>query len=204
MFNALFVLIVFLLQLNKDQLHVDWPLGVKTNITYIEETSEVKAWPNPRRRCASANSASRRFRQCRQCAARRPRPGGPARTSLPACYSATPVRGLRQGLRGRGPDRPRWGWVRGAGGGGQAKGQAHLPVRLPAGTVHPASPRPAPALPSAPLCNLSVYKYGRSYLSLDLSHSLTRLHFADPPQSVTDPVNDTLARSRLAGPHDSV
>jgi len=42
MFNALFVLIVFLLQLNKDMLHVDWPLGVKTNITYIEETAEVK------------------------------------------------------------------------------------------------------------------------------------------------------------------
>ncbi|XP_076671624.1 hyaluronan synthase-like protein kkv isoform X5 [Andrena cerasifolii] len=41
MFNALFVLIVFLLQLNKDQLHVVWPLGVKTNITFIEETSEV-------------------------------------------------------------------------------------------------------------------------------------------------------------------
>ena len=41
MFNALFVLIVFLLQLNKDQLHVVWPLGVRTNITYIEETSEV-------------------------------------------------------------------------------------------------------------------------------------------------------------------
>ncbi|XP_025156937.1 chitin synthase chs-2 isoform X6 [Harpegnathos saltator] len=41
MFNALFVLIVFLLQLNKDQLHVIWPLGVKTNITYVEETSEV-------------------------------------------------------------------------------------------------------------------------------------------------------------------
>ncbi|KAG7188912.1 hypothetical protein KM043_008514 [Ampulex compressa] len=41
MFNALFVLIVFLLQLNKDQLHIIWPLGVKTNITYIEETSEV-------------------------------------------------------------------------------------------------------------------------------------------------------------------
>ncbi|KAJ8875330.1 hypothetical protein PR048_023225 [Dryococelus australis] len=41
MFNALFVLIVFLLQLNKDMLHVDWPLGVKTNITFIEETSEV-------------------------------------------------------------------------------------------------------------------------------------------------------------------
>lgn len=42
MFNALFILIVFLLQLNKGALHVDWPLGVKTNITYIEETSEVR------------------------------------------------------------------------------------------------------------------------------------------------------------------
>lgn len=45
MFNALFVLIVFLLQLNKDQLHVVWPLGVKTNITYIEETAEVSGIP---------------------------------------------------------------------------------------------------------------------------------------------------------------
>lgn len=42
MFNALFILIVFLLQLNKDQLHVEWPLGIKTNITYIEETGEVQ------------------------------------------------------------------------------------------------------------------------------------------------------------------
>nr|AKR54211.1 chitin synthase 1 variant b [Helicoverpa armigera] len=41
MFNALFILIVFLLQLSKDQLHVIWPLGIKTNITYIEETGEV-------------------------------------------------------------------------------------------------------------------------------------------------------------------
>ncbi|XP_050306086.1 chitin synthase chs-2 isoform X1 [Anthonomus grandis grandis] len=41
MFNALFVLVVFLLQLNKDQIHVKWPLGIKTNITYIEETSEL-------------------------------------------------------------------------------------------------------------------------------------------------------------------
>ncbi|CAG0901858.1 unnamed protein product, partial [Darwinula stevensoni] len=40
MFNALFILVVFLLQLNKDQLHIDWPFGVRTNITYIEETSE--------------------------------------------------------------------------------------------------------------------------------------------------------------------
>jgi len=41
MFNALFVLIVFLLQLNKDQIHVDWPLGAKYNYTFNEETHEV-------------------------------------------------------------------------------------------------------------------------------------------------------------------
>lgn len=42
MINALFVLVVFLLQLNKDNLHVKWPFGVKTNITYDETTQEVK------------------------------------------------------------------------------------------------------------------------------------------------------------------
>lgn len=42
MVNAIFVLIVFLLQLNKDLLHVKWPLGVKTNITYDETTQEVR------------------------------------------------------------------------------------------------------------------------------------------------------------------
>ncbi|XP_026669106.1 chitin synthase chs-2 isoform X2 [Ceratina calcarata] len=36
MMNALFVLIVFLLQLNKDLLHVKWPFGIKTNITFDE------------------------------------------------------------------------------------------------------------------------------------------------------------------------
>nr|XP_045601815.1 chitin synthase chs-2-like isoform X3 [Procambarus clarkii] len=41
MLNALFVLIVFLLQLNKDELHIDWPLGIKENITIIPETQEV-------------------------------------------------------------------------------------------------------------------------------------------------------------------
>ncbi|XP_037922524.1 chitin synthase chs-2 isoform X1 [Hermetia illucens] len=41
MINALFVLIVFLLQLNKDNIHVKWPFGVKTNITYDEATQEV-------------------------------------------------------------------------------------------------------------------------------------------------------------------
>ncbi|KAI8045394.1 hypothetical protein M5D96_001574 [Drosophila gunungcola] len=40
MINALFVLIVFLLQLNKDNIHVKWPFGVRTNITYDESTQE--------------------------------------------------------------------------------------------------------------------------------------------------------------------
>ena len=33
MVNALFVLVIFLLQLSKDVLHIKWPLGVKVNIT---------------------------------------------------------------------------------------------------------------------------------------------------------------------------
>ncbi|XP_077301033.1 hyaluronan synthase-like protein kkv isoform X2 [Arctopsyche grandis] len=41
MLNALFVLIVFLLQLNKDLLHIKWPFGIKTNITYDESSQEV-------------------------------------------------------------------------------------------------------------------------------------------------------------------
>nr|ACA50098.1 chitin synthase 1 [Ectropis obliqua] len=41
MVNALFVLIVFLMQLNKDSLHFKWPFGIKTNITYDEVTQEV-------------------------------------------------------------------------------------------------------------------------------------------------------------------
>lgn len=41
MLNALFVLIVFLLQLHKDLLHVKWPFGIKTNITFDENTNEV-------------------------------------------------------------------------------------------------------------------------------------------------------------------
>lgn len=41
MLNALFVLIVFLLQLNKDELHINWPLGMKENITINSETQEV-------------------------------------------------------------------------------------------------------------------------------------------------------------------
>lgn len=41
MFNALFVLIVFLMQLNKDKIHISWPFGIKTNISFVEETGEV-------------------------------------------------------------------------------------------------------------------------------------------------------------------
>ncbi|XP_043284738.1 chitin synthase chs-2 isoform X1 [Venturia canescens] len=41
MLNALFVLIVFLLQLNKDLLHVKWPFGIKTNISYDETSQQV-------------------------------------------------------------------------------------------------------------------------------------------------------------------
>ena len=40
-FNALFILIVFLLQLNKYHLHVDWPLGVKLNVTIINGQPKV-------------------------------------------------------------------------------------------------------------------------------------------------------------------
>lgn len=46
MFNALFVLIVFMLTLNKDVLHIDWPLGIKENIT-ITEANEVSRRPAP-------------------------------------------------------------------------------------------------------------------------------------------------------------
>lgn len=42
MINALFVLIVFLLQLNKDSLHVKWPISARVNVTYDEVTQEVK------------------------------------------------------------------------------------------------------------------------------------------------------------------
>jgi len=37
MFNALFVLIVFMLTLNKDILYIPWPFGVKENITFTDD-----------------------------------------------------------------------------------------------------------------------------------------------------------------------
>lgn len=39
--NALFVLVVFLLQLNKQYLHVRWPFNVKNNIIYDQNTFEI-------------------------------------------------------------------------------------------------------------------------------------------------------------------
>merc|ERR1719239_462549 len=41
MMNAVFVLIVFLLTLNKDKIYLDWPFGIKENITINEDTQEV-------------------------------------------------------------------------------------------------------------------------------------------------------------------
>lgn len=41
MLNALFVLIVFLMQLNKDRLYLQWPLGMKYNITFVSKKLEV-------------------------------------------------------------------------------------------------------------------------------------------------------------------
>jgi hypothetical protein len=35
MLNALFVIVVFLLQLSRDQLHIRWPLGVRATITVV-------------------------------------------------------------------------------------------------------------------------------------------------------------------------
>ncbi|XP_059060579.1 chitin synthase chs-2-like [Achroia grisella] len=41
MLNALFVLTIFLLQLNKDQLHIKWPLGQSAFISYVSDINVV-------------------------------------------------------------------------------------------------------------------------------------------------------------------
>lgn len=41
MINILFIVAIFLLQINKDVLHVQWPFAVKYNITFISDTHEV-------------------------------------------------------------------------------------------------------------------------------------------------------------------
>ena len=40
MMNALFVLVIFLLQLSRDVLHIQWPLGVRVNIV-VDDDGEV-------------------------------------------------------------------------------------------------------------------------------------------------------------------
>lgn len=42
MLNALFVVVLFLLQLNKDTIYINWPLGAKTNITYDTLTLDIE------------------------------------------------------------------------------------------------------------------------------------------------------------------
>nr|ARQ20736.1 chitin synthase 2 [Grapholitha molesta] len=42
MLNALFVLVIFLLQLNQDQLHFQWPFGQKVDISYDDESNTVQ------------------------------------------------------------------------------------------------------------------------------------------------------------------
>ncbi|KAK4876419.1 hypothetical protein RN001_012841 [Aquatica leii] len=42
MINAIFVLIVFLLTLKKDLLHVNWPLDIKYNFTYMNDRREIQ------------------------------------------------------------------------------------------------------------------------------------------------------------------
>ena len=42
MSNAIFVLIVFLLTLNKDKIYLNWPFGIKENVTFIEDSLEVR------------------------------------------------------------------------------------------------------------------------------------------------------------------
>lgn len=59
MMNALFVLIVFLLQLNKDLLHVKWPFGIKTNISFnADNFHEVNTAPSTSSYPASSMSTS--------------------------------------------------------------------------------------------------------------------------------------------------
>ncbi|CAL4061131.1 unnamed protein product, partial [Meganyctiphanes norvegica] len=41
MMNAIFVIFTFMLQLNKDTIHMDWPLGVQANVTYVLESAAV-------------------------------------------------------------------------------------------------------------------------------------------------------------------
>lgn len=39
--NTLFVVMIFLLQINKDVLHIQWPFAIRYDITYNEDSFEV-------------------------------------------------------------------------------------------------------------------------------------------------------------------
>ncbi|CAG2067451.1 unnamed protein product, partial [Timema podura] len=41
MLNSLFVLAIFLLQLNQDQMHISWPLGAKSYISFNSTSNEA-------------------------------------------------------------------------------------------------------------------------------------------------------------------
>lgn len=41
MLNALFVLIIFLMQLNQDVIHIEWPFGMKYKLSFDESNLEV-------------------------------------------------------------------------------------------------------------------------------------------------------------------
>lgn len=41
MINAVFVILVFLLQLEKESIHINWPFGSDTNVSYVPQSTEV-------------------------------------------------------------------------------------------------------------------------------------------------------------------
>lgn len=41
MINAIFVLVIFLLQINKEMLHIKWPVAAKNTISYNDDTHEI-------------------------------------------------------------------------------------------------------------------------------------------------------------------
>ncbi|OXA64962.1 Chitin synthase 1 [Folsomia candida] len=41
MINAVFVILVFLLQLEKESIHINWPFGSDTNVSYVPQSTEI-------------------------------------------------------------------------------------------------------------------------------------------------------------------
>jgi hypothetical protein len=44
MLNAVFVTAIYLLQQNKDSIFIRWPLGAKSNVTFIQSTVTFSAF----------------------------------------------------------------------------------------------------------------------------------------------------------------